>query len=431
MTFRRWRRSVRLLAGLIVIPVLFWLAVVVVAPTGWARRQVVAVLESRSGRRVGLERLSVCPLGGIHLINLEIGSPHSRSDPWLQADDLRLDLNLLQILRGRLKPTCLEANGVKLRILRRRDGTAEVADLIEPIPEPARGSLPSRASPLPADRVAIQVRRAHVTVIDEPAETRLQLEDVEGEGSWEGPRTIVDHLRGTLNGGPFRFAAQVDRTAAALSVEAQFRAEDVAVDPGMKVLRYVVPVLAGAPANLNGRLHADLYLQGRGASWNALGQAMVGQGVIALNSIDLEGAPLLAELSKLVDLAHPRRLASIQSDFLIKDRRITTDHFTLNLLRLPITMSGWTDLDGRVDYEMKVEGLTDRLPDRARRVLGDLNLDLGSLTTLTLRGTLNQMAVQVNGVPINGSLLHESGPRRDDRERLRLLGRQLRDRLLR
>jgi len=347
----------------------------------------------------------------------------------LKAVDLRLDLSLLQILRGRLELSRLEADGVQLRILRRGDGTLELADLIEPIREPARGA--PRSSPLPADRVAIQVRHARVTVIDEPTETRLQLQDVEGEGSWEGPRTIVDHLRGTLNGGPFRFAAQVDRTAAALSVEAQFRAEDVAVDPGMKVLRYVLPVLAGAPSNLNGRLDADLYLQGRGACWNDLCQSLVGQGAIALNAIDLDGAPLVAELSRLVDLASPRRLASIQSDFLIKDRRITTDHFTLNLLRLPITMSGWTDLDGRIDYEMKVEGLTDRLPDRARRVLGELNLDLGSLTTLTLRGTLNQMAVQVNGVPISGGRLHESGLRRDDRERLRLLGRQLRDRILR
>jgi AsmA protein len=431
MSIRRWRWSVRLLVGLILIPVLLWLVVVVVAPTGWARRHVVAVLESRSGRCVGLDRLSVCPCGGIHLINLEIGSPQGRSDPWLKAADLRLDLSLLQILRGRLEPTRLEVDGVQLRILRRGDGALELADLIEPIREPARGTIPSRSSPLPADRVAIQVRHARVTVIDEPTETRLQLQDVEGEGSWEGPRTIVDHLRGTLNGGPFRFAAQVDRTAAALSVEAQFRAEDVAVDPGMKVLRYVLPVLAGAPSNLNGRLDADLYLQGRGASWNDLCRAFVGQGAIALNAIDLDGAPLVAELSKFVDLASPRRLASIQSDFLIKDRRITTDHFTLNLVRLPITMSGWTDLDGRIDYEMKVEGLTDRLPDRARRVLGELNLDLGSLTTLTLRGTLNQMAVQVNGVPINGSRLHESGLRRDDRERLRLLGRQLRDRILR
>src|SRR5262249_56068465 len=98
---------------------------------------------------------------------------------------------------------------------------------------------------------------------------------------------------------------------------------------------------------------------------------------------------------------------------------------------LPVTRAGWTDLEGKINYRMRVEGLTDRLPDRARRILGDLNLDVGSLTSLTVSGTLNQIAVQVNGVPIDGSLFHESGLRRDDRERLRQLGRQLRDRILR
>ena len=103
----------------------------------------------------------------------------------------------------------------------------------------------------------------------------------------------------------------------------------------------------------------------------------------------------------------------------------------MNIGRLPITMSGWTDLDGRLDYHMKIEGLNDRLPDQARRILGDLKVDVGSLTSLTLRGTLNQMVVQVNGVPIDGNLFRESRLSRDDREQLKLLGRQLRDKLLR
>jgi hypothetical protein len=103
----------------------------------------------------------------------------------------------------------------------------------------------------------------------------------------------------------------------------------------------------------------------------------------------------------------------------------------MSIARLPITMSGWTDLDGRIDYQMKIEGLTDRLPERARRVLGDLKVDIGALTSLALRGTLNQMTVQVNGVPIDGNLLRETGLRREDRERLRQFGRQLRDRILR
>jgi uncharacterized protein involved in outer membrane biogenesis len=431
MAFRRWRWYVRLLIGLILLPMLLWLVVVVVAPTGWARRHVVAVLESRSGRSVGLERLSVCPFGGIHLTNLELGSPQGTEDPWLKAADLRLDLSLLQILRGQLQPTRLEADGVKLRVLRRQDGTVELADLLQPVPGPSTGPIATSARPAVADRVVVQIRHASVTVVDEPTETRLHLEDVEGEVSCEGRRTVIDHLRGLLNGGPFRFGAQLDRTASALSLEAQFRADDVTLDQGMRVLRYVVPVLDGAPSALKGRLHADLYVQGRGATWGTLCQSLVGQGVIALNPIDLDGAPLIAELSRLAELSNKRRVASIHSDFVVKDRRISTDHFTLNIARLPNTMSGWNDLDGRIDYQMKVEGLTDRLSDRARRVFSDLNLDLGSLTSLTLRGTLNQVVVQVNGVPIDGSLFHEAGVRRDDRERLRVLGRQLRDRILR
>ena len=54
-------------------------------------------------------------------------------------------------------------------------------------------------------------------------------------------------------------------------------------------------------------------------------------------------------------------------DFVFKDRRVTTDHFTMNVAKVPITMAGWTDLDGRLDYLMKIQGLNERLPDRARK----------------------------------------------------------------
>ena len=130
--------------------------------------------------------------------------------------------------------------------------------------------------------------------------------------------------------------------------------------------------------------------------------------MIAINPIDLDGAPLIAELSKIAELSRQGRIASIRSDFVIKDRRITTDHFTLNVGRVPMTLAGWTGFDGHLDYRINLKGLTDRLPDKARRLLGDLNVDLGSLTTLTLRGTVNQMVVQVNGVSLDRGLLNAS-----------------------
>src|ERR1700679_778673 len=109
MTFRRMRWYVWLPAGILLTPLLLWLCLILILPTAWAKRSVVAALEARSGRPIRLEQLSLCPLGGIHLVNLEIGSPQSATDPWLKAADVRLDVSLLQMFKGRLQPTRLEA----------------------------------------------------------------------------------------------------------------------------------------------------------------------------------------------------------------------------------------------------------------------------------------------------------------------------------
>lgn len=427
MNLRRWRRYAWIAGGMAAIPPVLWILIVLVAPTGWARRQVVARLEARSGRRVALEGVSVGLFGGIHLKNLEIGSPKDTADPWLRAADIQLDYGPWRMLQGQCRPSRVDVDGVELRVLRRADGSVELADLIRPVAPLASGSRARAAE----SRITVRVHGARVLVVDEPSQTRLKLEEVEGEGYGEGPLEVVEQLRGTINGGAFRFAARVDRTARAMSAEAQLRAEDVALDEGMSILRYVVPVAAGATSSLKGRLGADLYFRGRGPNWPKLFRAVAGHGEVTINPIELAGTPLVAEISRFVDLRGRRRLGSVRTDFIYRDRKITTDHFRLMVGRVPIMMSGWTDLDGRVDYEMTVQDLAERLPEQARRILGDLKVDLGSLTALSFRGTVDQIAVQVNGVPLDQGVLHEVRLQPDDREKLRQLSRHLRDKLLR
>jgi hypothetical protein len=381
---------------------------------------------------VDLGGLSVGLLGEIRLSHLRIGSPRDASDPWLDAAEVRLDFGLCQLLGGHCRPARLEVDGVELRVLRRADGTVELADLVRPVPAPRTGPIdPMHRS---ERRITVQVHRASVTVIDEPTRTRLQLRDIDGEGYAEGPLAIVEQLGGTLNGGRFRFAGRLDRTQSALAAEARLRADDVALDDGMSLLRYVVPVIAGGSATVvKGRLNADLYLEGRGPTWPILGRGLAGHGAVTLDPLALDGAPLIGEIARFADPGGHRRIGSVRTDFVYRDRRITTDHFTLNIGRIPVTMSGWTDLDGRVDYQMKIEGLRERLPDQARRILGELKRDAGSLTSLALRGKLDRMTVQVAGVPIDTRRLGDAPLRLkpSDREQLRILGRQLRDQLLR
>ncbi|MFI5458339.1 MAG: AsmA-like C-terminal region-containing protein [Isosphaerales bacterium] len=428
MTSRRIQRFALILCVVLCIPPLLWLGIVLIAPTGWAKGHLVAALEARSGRQVRLERLSVRLFGGIRLTNLEIGSPQSVDDPWLKTADLRLDVSLMQLLLGKLEPTSMAFDGVNLRVLRRADGTLELADFLEPRPESRSPSDRAHRGPAP---LVIQIRSGTVTLIDEPSKTRLHLQNVEGEAVREGHRAIIHLMRGMLNGGPFHVDGHLDRTGDTPRFEGRFRAENVVLDDGMSLLRYAVPVLAGAPLNLKGRLNSDLYLHGEGSTSRALLRSLAGHGVIALDPIDLDGAPLVSELSKIADLTRQGRTASIRTDFVVQDQRIATDHLTLDIGRVPMTLSGWTDFDGRIDYQINLRGLNERLPDKARRFLGDLNVNLQSLRMLTLQGSVNQMVVRLNGIALDRDLLRGSGIKREDREKLRVIGRKLLDELVR
>ena len=428
MKCSRVRFCLLILVGILLIPPILWVGVVLAAPTGWAKGHVIACLEARTHRSVRLEGLSVCLLGGIRLANLEIGSPQGGGDPWLKAANLRLDVGLLQLLWGNLQPSLLELEGVKLRVLRRGDGTFELADFV--LNEPP--SLPSNPARQSSDQVSVQVRNGTIELIDEAAKTKLLLKNVEGEGAREGKQVFVHHLRGTINGGPFRFAGQLDRSGREPLIEGRFYADDVVLDDGMgELLRYVVPVLAGSPLNVKGRMHSDFHLRARGSTWKGLSQSLAGEGEISINPIDLDGAPVIDELRKVAEFSGRGRVASVRSDFVVNHRRITTDHFTLNIGRIPMTLSGWTDLDGQIDYRIKLEALTQRIPDKARRILGELNVDLEGTTSLTLSGTVDQMVVKLNGTPLDRNVFRENTLRRDDREKLKVLGRQFLDKIVR
>jgi AsmA-like C-terminal region len=427
MTNHRLRRYALCVFAVLLIPPLLWVGVVLIAPTDWAKRQIVAALEAGTRRSVRLERLSARWLGGVRLTNLEIGSPRNVGDPWLKAQNLELDVSFLDMLRGNLRPQSVEAHEVTLRALRRADGTVEIAEFLRPEVQRTQHAGPHRdAAPL-----IVRIRGGSLTLIDEPSQTRLHMQNAEGEGILEDRRILIQNLRGVLNGGPCQFVGEFDRTGDEPRFEGRIQAQDVVLDDGMSVLRYAVPVLAGTSLNLKGHLNTDVYLQGRGATGDAMSQSLAGHGMIAINPIDLDGAPLIAELSKVAELSRQGRVASIRSDFVIQDRRITTDHFTLNVGRVPMTLAGWTSFDGHLDYRINLKGLTDRLPDKARRLLGDLNVEVGSLTTVTLRGTVNQMVVQVNGVSLDRGIFKEVKLKREDREKLRAVGRKFLDQLTR
>jgi AsmA protein len=414
---------------LLLVPLSLWLLMVLVAPTGWAKRHVVAALAKKSGRSVQLDDLRVCFTGGIELSGLKIGAPAAVGDPWLSARRVAIDVGPLDLFFGKFEPRTLFVEGARLRMLRRAEGSLEIADLVAPAsPAASRDTKPHRCG---LCKLNAKIRESQVEVIDQPTGTHLTFDDVEGEATLEEDNSRRVTLAGQMNQGPFQFTVHLDRSSGQPEFEGEFRSSDVVLDQGMSLLRYVVPVLAGARRQLRGRMDLDVYLRGRGSNVEQLRKSLIGHGNLALDQAELDKTPLLDALRRVMELPESDRSSSIHSDFVVQDGRIRTDHLTLSSGRSELLLSGWTALDGRLDYHVKLEGIPEHLPEKAQKFLGGLDLDLGSLTSLRLRGNVDQVEISYCGGTKDGRQVLERLLGTEDRDRLRVLSRQVRDKLLR
>lgn len=427
----RWvRRLALLIAGIVAAPFLLWGLIVLIAPTGWAKAYVASALERSSGRSVSLEKLSVRLGGGVDLENLKIGAPGALADPWLEARKVHVDLGFFQMLFGGLEPTILDVDQAKLRVLRRSDGSLELQDLVRAAP-----SAPGSADESESDSclLTVRVQNSQVIVIDEPTGSRIVLEEVAGEATRDQERSITGVFGGTVNQGPFRLSATLNRTLGRPSFEGQLQADRVILDDGMAILRYLVPVLAGATPRVRGDMNLELYIRGEGDTRETVAKTLTGRGRIVIDPIELDGSELLTEVEKRVPLKTKSKVGSLNSSFDVLDGRVTTNRLALQVAKTPLIIAGWTDFEGRLDYRMGLEGLAERVPSQARRVLAELDLDVEGLTSLRLSGTVDDLEVS-----LMGRAAESGGPTTLDRllegqdpQRLKRLGRELRDRILR
>lgn len=417
---KRWRIA----AGAALLAPVAWLMLLAVVPTECARRKIADRMSRSIGRKVTLGRLRVCVFGGVSLGDLTVGAAAGDDSPWLRVGEASIDVSLWQLLLGHVEPTAVEVQGLSIRVLRRRDGSLEMAEVLRPDPV-APGASPDPDAPREPKVLAIAVRDATVLAIDEPTGTRLEFTGVQGRGTYQGTHVSVTDLRGTLNGGTVELAAQVDGTDARPRFEGQARLRGVKLGDGMNALAYLSPVLAGVGhSGLDGKLALDLYLRGQGASHAALRETLVGQGRLALDPVALDGSRLLAGVADLFDLPPRGRVGAVRTDFKIDDGRVASENLTVDVARVPAVFEGWTDFDGRVDYRLRTEGLIEKLPPRAQEFLGRLRpgLKLDDLGGVKIGGTVDALVITSRGVPIT---------RGEDRKRLQQIGRQVRDRLRR
>ena len=422
------RRIIRLVAAIAGLPTLLWMAVLLVAPTGWARARVVRDLEEATGRKVAIDSIRLGPLGTLRVRGLSVAERATPRDPWLKVGEARLDVHLCRLLVGHCRPSAIDIDGLDLRVHRRADGSLEFGDLLaKPAPRDPRSPLGKAAD---ASKTTLRFTGARVVVVDDPDATRLAFAVADGSATWDGRLAEVPLLRGRVNGGSFAFALHYDRSGPEPAFRAELRARDVMLGGGaIRPLGLFAPVIAADVADaFDGRCDFMLALHGQGGSADALRRNLAGHGSIKIDPIDLTGSKLYAAFKGARQIQRASRVGSVESHFAIGGGRIATDDLTITIARLPTVLAGWTDFDGRIDYTIKSDALDARLPPEARTFLGELRRDLGELAHLRITGTVDAPEVFAGKVGVVGG---PRGLKEEDKARLEEVARVLREKYLR
>lgn len=425
----RRRRIIRLAALVATTPTLLWTALLLVAPTGWARARLESELEEATGRKVAIESIRLGPTGNLRVRGLAVAERATPDDPWLRVEEARLDVHLARMLFGCCRPTDVDLDGVDLRVHRLKDGSLEFGDLLTrpKSQEPRAVRIAEEANDA---KVTLRLAGASVHLIDETSATRVELAGLDGTATWDGRFADVPLLKGGLNGGTFAFALHYDRSGTEPSFQAELRARGIALGGGgIRALGLFAPVVASEIASdIDGRCDLMLAINDHGASAEALRRNLVGHGSIKLDPIDLAGSRIYAAFKAARQVRHATRIGSVQSHFAIAKERVVTDDLTITVARLPTVLAGWTDFDGRIDYQIKADALDTRLPAEARKFLGELRRDLGELAHLRITGTIDAPEVFAGSVDVMGG---PRGLKDEDRARLEQAARTLREKYLR
>jgi AsmA protein len=397
-------------------------------PTECARLAILGRLASLTGREVYLSQVRVGVCGGVYLSDLRIASPRPGGEPWLRVNEAAINVNLWHLLCGSVEPSQVEVQGLFLRVLRRRDGSVELADLVKP----DRDADPAmvRSGECKPD-FEVLVHDATVQILDEANEMRLELSELEGRGTVVGPVASVSDLTGRLGGGTVRIAAQFDRSGSAPRFEGDFRFQGVALGEGIGPLTYLVPLVASTQNNSEGRLGLNLTLRGRGLSLEEIRRTVTGRGWLRLDPVVLNQSTLLSDLTRLAGVPAGDRVGSIRATLVVGDGRLATNDLTVEMARVPVMFAGWTDFDGKVDYRVHTVGLGKRLSPRTREFLSGLGVGNDTLDGVRLSGSVTAPVLTVEGVPINAPAGEVPGQSIGERERLLEASRRLRGRVRR
>lgn len=387
---RRWLMGAA--AGAIAFPLILWLLL----PTEAARQLIISRLSEATGHLVALEKVEVAGPGSVILRNFSLAAPGSEG-PWLQAESARLDVGILELARGRLLPRALDLRGLMVSLRRAPDGSLEGFDSLPSPAESGPGQLSSGGASSDGcfanwrdTDFTIHIADGKFSYLDRKDGYSIELGSLDGKATWLGLQGRIEELTGEWNGGQVELVAQAS-VEGEPSFQGHARVQGVRLDDEAgRFVQYAIPLPLGDDPEgpVRSTLALNFFFAGKGRDQGAILGSLNGGGAVILDPVVLDGSGLLSELESIGGDFIRGNVGSIRSEFRLADRRVSTDALTIRVARQPIVLAGWTTFDGDVDYRINAVALAGGLGSDAQRLLDGLDLDLGPVGAIRLKGNL-------------------------------------------
>lgn len=385
---RRWLMAIA--GGMLAVPLLIWLLL----PTEYARGVIVQELGAATGHEVSLDRLRVVGPGSVVLDNLELRTPDG-DGPWFRAPSIRIDVGILELVRGHFSPRMIELEGVEVAVHRGSDGcfaefpTAGKSHSASASAGASSGEANAAKRWWDEADFAVRITEGRFSYRDDKDDYTLDIGALDVKAVWQGGLGRIGELTGEWKGGQVELAAQaVIGEGPSYQGHIRIRGAKLDAETG-RFVRYgaPIPLGKGPGASVQGELSLNLFLTGKGADQESLLDSLNGGGALILDPVTLGSSDVLQELESLGGDLFRGDIGSIQNEFRIDDRKIVSDALTIRVGRQPIVLGGWTDFAGNVDYRINAASLAGGFGTEVQKVLN--GLDLGPVGGIRLQGMLS------------------------------------------
>jgi len=370
------KRRKRVLWGLVAIVAALVAAAPSLLSTSLGCRAAEAYLRAKVRRPVTVERLSVGYFHGTRLEGLRIAERSGFGEqPFVQFATLTCKTTLLEAILGRPLDT-VRIEGLNVSIVRLADGRLSVEDLAPKHdgsaapPVKAAGLLgaasassgkPKKPKKPPQVTMPIVADGGQVRYRDEQLRTDVLLDDLTLDMHYDRGKVRIRRLAGTLNEGRLELTASADLSVRPQPFEVAVTVSCCKASSDLSALGLQAPLLYNPFGRTSGTVGIDLGLTGLGFEKADLAANLKGHSLLEVRDLRLEGSPMLASVLEPLKLGNALTFDLLRARSVIADGRVTSappdgDIRAEHGEDVWLTMTGWTAMDGRMDYRLSFGG---------------------------------------------------------------------------